>query len=393
MIYVLSNSKVAAGSGSGEGLNFKVVGGTTQPASPKENTIWVNTDTEITSWDFSVTEPLRRSGNKNLIVHPYDNSTATTNGITFTPYTGGTVGASGTATAQATYYINDKNPLTLPAGTYTFSGAIDGGSSSTWVVGLKYSYDNFKNILYSTTGTSKTITFDKSVKVIVYLQVKSGVTVSGNFKPQIEKGTVATSFIKGDATGQVWIITDTQSTTSFNALKKNGIQVYPVSSKQYVDGAWVDKAIKSNQYGEWVEATIPRTYIFKSGEGALVTTKSRSGRNSSVTLTQDSIAFYCGTGDTGTVIQTQDPISLTSFSKLKARAVCTSATSTSHPAQIGFATALAGDYTVKPDISHVVITADSVEREYSLPIPSGIESAYIGIYGMFNGNVYDLWLE
>lgn len=193
--------------------------------------------------------------------------------------------------------------------------------------------------------------------------------------------------------GMVWITTDTKSTTSFNALKKNGIQLYPVSAKQYVNGAWVDKTIKSNQGDEWVEAAIPRVYIFKSGEGALVTTKSRSGRNSSVTLTQDSIAFYCGTGDTGTVIQTQNPISLTSFSKLKARAVCTSATSTSHPAQIGFATALAGDYTVKPDISHVVITADSVEREYSLPIPSGVESVYIGIYGMFNGNVYDLWLE
>lgn len=43
--------------GSGSGLNFKVVGGTTEPASPKENTIWVNTDVEITSWVFSAVEP------------------------------------------------------------------------------------------------------------------------------------------------------------------------------------------------------------------------------------------------------------------------------------------------------------------------------------------------
>lgn len=46
-----------AGGGSGGGLNFKVVGGTATPASPKENTIWVNTDAEITSWVFSATEP------------------------------------------------------------------------------------------------------------------------------------------------------------------------------------------------------------------------------------------------------------------------------------------------------------------------------------------------
>lgn len=43
--------------GGGANLNFKVLGGTSQPASPKENTIWVNTDTAITSWFFSATEP------------------------------------------------------------------------------------------------------------------------------------------------------------------------------------------------------------------------------------------------------------------------------------------------------------------------------------------------
>lgn len=46
-----------AGGGSGGGLNFKVVGGTTAPTSPKKNTIWINTDEPITSWAFSTTEP------------------------------------------------------------------------------------------------------------------------------------------------------------------------------------------------------------------------------------------------------------------------------------------------------------------------------------------------
>lgn len=47
---------VSGGGGSG-GLNFRVVGGTTAPASPKENTIWVNTDVDITSWAFDAEEP------------------------------------------------------------------------------------------------------------------------------------------------------------------------------------------------------------------------------------------------------------------------------------------------------------------------------------------------
>lgn len=38
-------------------LNFEVIGGTTEPTNPKENTIWVNTDVEITGWYFSATQP------------------------------------------------------------------------------------------------------------------------------------------------------------------------------------------------------------------------------------------------------------------------------------------------------------------------------------------------
>lgn len=41
----------------GAGLNFKVVGGTTQPSNPTENTIWVNTSEAITGWAFSRDEP------------------------------------------------------------------------------------------------------------------------------------------------------------------------------------------------------------------------------------------------------------------------------------------------------------------------------------------------
>lgn len=41
----------------GASLNFKVVGGTAEPANPKENTIWVNTDAEITGWAFAAGEP------------------------------------------------------------------------------------------------------------------------------------------------------------------------------------------------------------------------------------------------------------------------------------------------------------------------------------------------
>lgn len=102
-----------AGGGGGGGLNFKVVGGTTAPTSPKENTIWVNTGVDIPSWAFSATEP--------------------------------------------------GSPVE----------------------------------------------------------------------------------------GMVWISTGTSSAVAFNALKKNDIQVYPISAKQYVSSQWVSVEAKSYQGSEW----------------------------------------------------------------------------------------------------------------------------------------------
>lgn len=41
----------------GEELNFEIIGGTTEPSNPIENTIWINTSTAIDSYVFSYTEP------------------------------------------------------------------------------------------------------------------------------------------------------------------------------------------------------------------------------------------------------------------------------------------------------------------------------------------------
>lgn len=53
------------------------------------------------------------------------------------------------------------------------------------------------------------------------------------------------------ATGRVWFCTGTSSDAKFNALKKNQIQVYPISAKQYVSGKWVDKTAKSYLASAW----------------------------------------------------------------------------------------------------------------------------------------------
>lgn len=42
-----------AGGGSGGGLNFRVIGGLTQPVASKYNDIWVKTSVKISDWEFS----------------------------------------------------------------------------------------------------------------------------------------------------------------------------------------------------------------------------------------------------------------------------------------------------------------------------------------------------
>lgn len=45
------------GGGGSSPLNFRVVGGTSAPSSPRENDIWVNTGTAIPSWSMAVDAP------------------------------------------------------------------------------------------------------------------------------------------------------------------------------------------------------------------------------------------------------------------------------------------------------------------------------------------------
>lgn len=43
--------------GGGATMNFRIVGGTTAPANPQENTIWINTANTVTSWALAFSEP------------------------------------------------------------------------------------------------------------------------------------------------------------------------------------------------------------------------------------------------------------------------------------------------------------------------------------------------
>nr|DAE37835.1 MAG TPA: hypothetical protein [Caudoviricetes sp.] len=66
--------------------------------------------------------------------------------------------------------------------------------------------------------------------------------------------------------GMVWFATGTASTGGFNAIKRNGLWVYPTGCQQYVSGAWVSKTAKTYQSGKWTEWRLAVKQLYWNGD-------------------------------------------------------------------------------------------------------------------------------
>lgn len=211
---------------------------------------------------------------RNLIVYPFYQTTLTNNGVTFTDNGDGTVTANGTATALARFRpAHTKAPwlLWLEPGTYTASGCPSGGSAE----GYRFEvWDNDNNAsIADDIGSGVTFTLTSGTHVRFNLLVGSGLTVSSlKFKPQLEKGSTATDFVKyAQKENMIWVKSSTsvpgytisgistpsgaktagwvsiEATTGtasgapeFNAIRKNELLIKPKSAKQYVNDVWTD---------------------------------------------------------------------------------------------------------------------------------------------------------
>lgn len=65
--------------------------------------------------------------------------------------------------------------------------------------------------------------------------------------------------------GMVWIQVNLKSSSPLNALKRNGIQLYPVGAKQYDGSNWTDVTGKMWSGAEWVKIGFPYYYIVNAG--------------------------------------------------------------------------------------------------------------------------------
>lgn len=212
--------------------NFKVVGGATKPTSPKENTIWINTEVEIPTWFFAV---------KNYYTATEDFYTK--------------------ATIKTDYYINstgeeasstnfDIATIQLPKNARTIT--IEASTTSTTTV--YHAFYDASGVLISTvlrgTGLKEYLVPANAVTARVSIRTNDIAEVNIYYYNEAPEGTV-------------WICTGYSSPFEFNALKKNELQVYPRTVKQYVGNSWVDKNVLIYQNGNWSEWA---EYLYNTGD-------------------------------------------------------------------------------------------------------------------------------
>lgn len=140
---------------------------------------------------------------KNLNSYPYDHTTKTESGVTFTDNGDGTITVNGTATADATFLCHfrtnvDPNNLVLPNGKYILSGCPEGGAYNKYVIGANRTHNGAHDSLGYDYGDGVEITLNgddysaDSVDIGIYIQIKNGVTVSNLvFKPMLRKASIA----------------------------------------------------------------------------------------------------------------------------------------------------------------------------------------------------------
>lgn len=126
--------------------------------------------------------------------------------------------------------------------------------------------------------------------------------------------------------GMVWISVGVASGAAFNALKKNGIVVYPMSAKQYISGAWVDVVAKSYQSGRWVDWWAGELYdsgnefeTVTGGWVALALKQTSSANASKPTITRNADSIVMGASSTnysGGIVYTAKKIDIKGRSNL-----------------------------------------------------------------------------
>lgn len=226
-----------AGVGTAGGINFSVKNyatvDTLLTATPQENTIGIVSSTAISNYYFCVGQP-------GLAYEDVDMMSNVT-------LANGYISATGTISSQTAANPELYTETYIPVNygdtyqyTYTVSASKSMYLSITEYTG-NYTFKQRLVPVSSVTGTSQVGTYTPSAATI------TAVRLSWRTFPST---TYTMAFVhKND--GAVWIKTMSDSVVSFNAIKKNMLEVYPTAASQYVSGAWETCVAYIYQNGAW----------------------------------------------------------------------------------------------------------------------------------------------
>lgn len=133
---------------------------------------------------------------KNLLTYPYNETTKTVNGITFTDNGDGTITANGTATANATFRI-DKDFGFEKEGNYFLSGCPSGGGIDSFYINWFQNHTGVTIKNYNDYGSGIIIPYQHifSENNSLAIAIIAGTTVNNLvFRPQLELGDTATEY-------------------------------------------------------------------------------------------------------------------------------------------------------------------------------------------------------
>jgi hypothetical protein len=142
---------------------------------------------------------------RNILKYPYNETTKTEGGITFTDNGDGIITANGTATKKVNFVFRNYGNIQLQKGkTYVLSGCASGGNSNTYCIMVQDSSYTQIVIDYGD-GAAFTAEFNDYA---VWIRIYEGATLNNVvFKPQVELGTQATPY--EPCNKQTLIINDT----------------------------------------------------------------------------------------------------------------------------------------------------------------------------------------
>ena len=116
--------------------------------------------------------------------------------------------------------------------------------------------------------------------------------------------------------GIVWFPTGKTGQVEFNALKKNTIQIYPLSANQYINGVWNDVTAMSYQNGEWSE-WIRTIYVFENGAASAGNVECyKTGQWSEAEIDENGNIYLYPVNDNYAGFYVSEPFNVTNYSKI-----------------------------------------------------------------------------